>query len=275
MSAASTSERRRQALALTITGAAVFMVTLDNLVVTNALPSIRADLGASISQLGWFVNAYTLTFAALLLTGASLGDRFGRRRVFATGLAHLHGRLAVGRARDLERHADRRARNAGPGRRARHAAQPDAALGGVPGRATRPRDRHLVGPERPRRRARAGRRRRGGGWAVVAVDLLPERPDRHRARPARVPLPRREPRPGRRARRARARAREHRAVRARVGHRARQRPGLGIARDRRRRSASAWRCSGRSSPGSAAHRLRCCRCTCSAAARSAPPTASR
>jgi EmrB/QacA subfamily drug resistance transporter len=87
MSAASAPDRRRQALALTITGAAVFMVTLDNLVVTNALPSIRNDLGATISQLGWFVNAYTLTFAALLLTGASLGDRFGRRRVFAAGLA--------------------------------------------------------------------------------------------------------------------------------------------------------------------------------------------
>jgi EmrB/QacA subfamily drug resistance transporter len=87
MSAPPASDRRRRALALTITGAAVFMVTLDNLVVTNALPSIRADLGASISQLGWFVNAYTLTFAALLLTGASLGDRFGRRRVFAAGLA--------------------------------------------------------------------------------------------------------------------------------------------------------------------------------------------
>src|SRR4051812_26031057 len=86
MSAASASEGRRRALALAITGAAVFMVTLDNLVVTNALPSIRADLGASISQLGWFVNAYTLTFAALLLTGASLGDRFGRRRVFSIGL---------------------------------------------------------------------------------------------------------------------------------------------------------------------------------------------
>ena len=85
--AAPTSDRRRQALALLITGAATFMVTLDNLVVTNALPSIRADLGATISQLGWFVNAYTLTFAALLLTGASLGDRFGRRRMFATGLA--------------------------------------------------------------------------------------------------------------------------------------------------------------------------------------------
>jgi EmrB/QacA subfamily drug resistance transporter len=91
MSAASAPDRRRQALALAITGAAVFMVTLDNLVVTNALPSIRADLGASISQLGWFVNAYTLTFAALLLTGASLGDRFGRRRVFSLGLAIFTG----------------------------------------------------------------------------------------------------------------------------------------------------------------------------------------
>jgi MFS family permease len=87
MDAAPAPDSRRRALALVITGAAVFMVTLDNLVVTNALPSIRADLGASISQLGWFVNAYTLTFAALLLTGASLGDRFGRRRVFALGLA--------------------------------------------------------------------------------------------------------------------------------------------------------------------------------------------
>ena len=86
MSAAPTSARRRQALALTVTGAAVFMVTLDNLVVTNALPAIRGDLGATISQLGWFVNAYTLTFAALLLTGASLGDRFGRRRIFTLGL---------------------------------------------------------------------------------------------------------------------------------------------------------------------------------------------
>ena len=91
MPAASTSDSRRRALALAITGAAVFMVTLDNLVVTNALPSIRADLGASISQLGWFVNAYTLTFAALLLTGASLGDRFGRRRIFSLGLAVFTG----------------------------------------------------------------------------------------------------------------------------------------------------------------------------------------
>src|SRR5438876_8141417 len=63
------------------------MVALDNLVVTTALPVIRADLGSSLSDLEWMVNAYTLTFAVLLLTGAALGDRFGRRRLFSLGLA--------------------------------------------------------------------------------------------------------------------------------------------------------------------------------------------
>jgi EmrB/QacA subfamily drug resistance transporter len=69
-----------------ITAVGVFMVTLDNLVVTTALPVIRKDLHASIESLEWTVNAYTLTFAVLLLTGAALGDRFGRRRMFAVGL---------------------------------------------------------------------------------------------------------------------------------------------------------------------------------------------
>src|ERR671929_582199 len=69
-----------------ITSAAVFMATLDNLVVTTALPVIRRDLHASIESLEWTVNAYTLTFAVLLLTGAALGDRFGRRRMLAVGL---------------------------------------------------------------------------------------------------------------------------------------------------------------------------------------------
>ena len=72
--------------ALVLTGIGLFMVTLDNLVVTTALPVIRVDLGASVETLGWVVNAYTLAFAVLLLTGAALGDRFGRRKVFATGL---------------------------------------------------------------------------------------------------------------------------------------------------------------------------------------------
>ena len=70
-----------------ITSVALFMVTLDNLVVTMALPVIREDLGASLESLEWTVNAYTLTFAVLLLTGAALGDRFGRRRMFAIGMA--------------------------------------------------------------------------------------------------------------------------------------------------------------------------------------------
>jgi MFS family permease len=62
------------------------MVNLDNLVVTTALPSIRAHLHSGVQGLEWVVNAYTLTFAVLLLTGAALGDRFGRRRMLAVGL---------------------------------------------------------------------------------------------------------------------------------------------------------------------------------------------
>jgi len=69
-----------------ITSLALFMVTLDNLVVTTALPVIRKDLHATLSQLEWTVNAYTLTFAVLLLTGAALGDRLGRRLMFSVGL---------------------------------------------------------------------------------------------------------------------------------------------------------------------------------------------
>jgi len=72
---------------LAIVSVGLFMTTLDNLVVTTALPSIRRSLGASIQSLEWSVNAYTLTFAVLLLTGAALGDRFGRRRMFAVGIA--------------------------------------------------------------------------------------------------------------------------------------------------------------------------------------------
>ncbi|MGK5534335.1 MFS transporter, partial [Streptomyces sp. URMC 129] len=72
---------------LLITSAATFMSALDNLVVTTALPVLRDDLGGDLSDLEWIVNGYTLPFACLLLLGAALGDRFGRRRVFGFGVA--------------------------------------------------------------------------------------------------------------------------------------------------------------------------------------------
>src|SRR2546430_5601968 len=80
------SDKTRMLWAFAITSIALFMVTLDNLVVTTALPVIRRDLHASLQGLEWTVNAYTLTFAVLLLTGAALGDRFGRKRVFTVGM---------------------------------------------------------------------------------------------------------------------------------------------------------------------------------------------
>jgi EmrB/QacA subfamily drug resistance transporter len=76
----------RLALALLAASLPMFMATLDNLVMTNALPVIRTDLAASVEQLQWFVNAYTLSFATLMLTAATLGDRWGRRRVFVGGI---------------------------------------------------------------------------------------------------------------------------------------------------------------------------------------------
>lgn len=77
---------RRRAWTLAIVSVGLFMVVLDNLVVSVALPSIHRDLGASIQSLEWTVNAYTLSYAVLLLTGAALGDRFGRKRMFMTGI---------------------------------------------------------------------------------------------------------------------------------------------------------------------------------------------
>ena len=79
--------RARTIWTFAITSIALFMTALDNLVVTTALPVIRKDLHASIQGLEWTVNAYTLTFAVLLLTGAALGDRFGRRLLFTIGMA--------------------------------------------------------------------------------------------------------------------------------------------------------------------------------------------
>ena len=80
--------RRRIPVWLAIVAASIpmFMASLDNLVMTNALPVIHRDLGASVEELQWFVNAYTLSFATFILLAVALGDRFGRRTVFAIGI---------------------------------------------------------------------------------------------------------------------------------------------------------------------------------------------
>lgn len=74
-------------LAIVAASVPMFMATLDNLVMTSALPVIRTDLGAGIDELQWFVNAYTLSFATFMLMAVALGDRLGRRSVFLAGIA--------------------------------------------------------------------------------------------------------------------------------------------------------------------------------------------
>ncbi len=80
---------------LGLSALASFMVVLDLLVVATALTAIQHDLGASLQELEWTVNAYTLSFAVLLMTGAALGDRYGRRRMFAAGLGLFAGASAM------------------------------------------------------------------------------------------------------------------------------------------------------------------------------------
>jgi EmrB/QacA subfamily drug resistance transporter len=81
------SKRATTIWTFVVVSVAVFMASLDNLIVTTALPVIKMELGATLQQLQWTVNAYTLTFAVLLLLGAALGDRFGRKRMFMVGIS--------------------------------------------------------------------------------------------------------------------------------------------------------------------------------------------
>jgi EmrB/QacA subfamily drug resistance transporter len=87
---------RTQRAAIVLTGAALFMVVLDNLIVASTLPAIQSDLGSDLSTLGWVLDAYLLVFAVLMLTAAALGDRFGRRRVFAGGVVVFTAASAAG-----------------------------------------------------------------------------------------------------------------------------------------------------------------------------------
>ena len=263
---------RKRAWVVALTGVGSLMAALDTLVVAIALSTIRTDLDASVAQLEWTVNAYNLSFAVLLMTAAALGDRFGRRRFYAAGLALFTLASAACALGPRHRLADRRRAAAGHRRGVRDAARPRAPERRLPAREARRRDRHLQRHHRARRRQRAARRRRGRPGHRLDVDLLAQRPDR----------------PARRSRwcwrgstRASARAARStsagsrssgRGARAGVGTRARQRGGLGQRRGRRvaRRRGRAGR--GLRRAGSGARLRRCCRCASSARARSRPAT---
>ena len=235
-----------------VTSVAVFMVSLDNLVVTTALPVIKADLGASLSGLEWTVNAYTLTFAVLLLTGAALGDRFGRKRMFLVGLAvFTAGSAAAALAPSIDALVAAR------------------ALQGVGGAIVTPLTLTILSAAVPPARRGMALGIWGGvsglavalgpvvGGAIVeglslAVDLLAQRPDRPGAAADRADAADRVQGPEPLARPARSGPGQRRPARHRLGSGARQRARLDqprCGRPHRRRHRPA----GRVRPLGAAH----------------------
>ena len=170
--------------ALAITSVAVFMVTLDDLVVTTAIPVIRQDLHAGLSGLQWTVNAYTLTFAVLLMTGAALGDRFGRRRLLAIGVAMFTAASAAAALAPSIVALDVARALQGVGSAIVLPFDTHRPLRRGAGSSARGRARHLGRHQRARSRARAARRRRDRQrHLLLALDLLAQRTDRARARP--------------------------------------------------------------------------------------------
>ena len=158
-----------------ITSLALFAFALDRLVVAVALPAIRRDLGAQVSGLEWAVNAYTLSFAVLLLTGAALGDRFGRRWMFTAGVAVFTAGSAACCLRADDRHARGGPRGPGGGRRALRAADADDARRRYAARASRHGTRGVGRYRRPRRGRRPSGGRRPRRQRRLACHLLAER----------------------------------------------------------------------------------------------------
>src|SRR5262245_47316313 len=90
-----TQTETRYRAVLAVTGVALFMIVLDNLIVLSSLPAIERDLGATLEHLAWVIDAYVLSFAVLMLMGAALGERFGRRRMLVIGLVLFTGASAA------------------------------------------------------------------------------------------------------------------------------------------------------------------------------------
>ena len=155
------TSRPHQAWTVVIASLGVFMTALDTLVVTTSLPVLRASLHASLSSLEWTVNAYNLAFACMLLTGAALGDRFGRRRMFTIGIGVFTAASAAAALSPSVGALIAARAVQGGGRGDRDAADADADQRGVPGREARRGDRavgrhHRASPS-PRGRSSAAR----------------------------------------------------------------------------------------------------------------------
>ena len=251
------------------------MVALDNLVVTTALPVIKRDLGATLADLQWMVNAYTLTFAVLLITGAALGDRFGRQARLPHRDGHLHRRFGAGGPVAVDRHPHPRPGHPGRRWRHRHAADPDHPVGRGPAGASRGRAGRLGWHRRSGDRHRAARRWRDRRGPRLALDLLAQRADRPHRHAAGRDSPDRDLRPRGSARHPGSGPHQRRPARPRVGRHQRQRPRLGQPAGRRgdrgrgRPARRLRRLGGPPGPPDAAA------AASSATARSAPPTPSR
>ncbi len=185
------ASRRSSAWVLALASAGSCLAALDTLVVSTALTTLRLDLGASIDQLEWTVNGYNLSFAVLLMTAAALGDRLGRRRMFAAGLALFAvASAACALAPTIGwLIAARVVQGAGA------ALITTLALALVSSAFAPDRRGRALGvffsAHRPRRGDRPARRRGGHRGHRLAVDLLAQRPARPRAGAAR---PRADPR---------------------------------------------------------------------------------
>ena len=155
------------------------MAFLDGTVVNVALPDIGRDFGASTSALQWILNGYLLTLASLILLGGSLGDRYGRRRVFMLGAGlFTAASLLCAMAPSAELLIVARLLQGIGGALLTPGSLAMIEASFRPGRS-RPRDRRLVGAGRRRGRARTVAGWLPGGFGVVASDLPDQPPARH------------------------------------------------------------------------------------------------
>ena len=157
---------------------ALFMIMLDNTIVNVALPTIQRELDASPANLEWIVNGYVVTFAALILLGGKLGDRFGRKRMFIVGVALFTIFSALCAVADTDTQLIFARCLQGTGAALMNPLSLSILVNAFPRDADPDGDRRLGRHLRPRHRDRPGRRRRAGRELRLGVGVLGQRPDR-------------------------------------------------------------------------------------------------